>query len=622
MASTPFTYQGASYVIDDQGQITTAQGTPLNGPLQGDVGLWQAAATAQNAPTTPAAPGALPTTPPRAATPVAPTQLASGGDATALPPQSPLPPARAPTPAAPAAPAALPTTPPRIGVGSDAGGRAQLKSINDQIAPLLAKQGTPDGLSSAETTLLSSLNGRAATVADAIAKAEATPASDIIGTPTASDQYIMHRVPAGTVLPDGTTTAADTVRTEINPTWDHTTTGTKTVQVGNHMVVVTPPTPAAIAADPSAGPTTTVAYTDTDAQRIADGNLAVSQSNAKVSAAAQAATAYASQVQADLATRVSNGEDAASVRAEQAQKATELHQAWVEADGDARRASSDVAAYNTERHQTAQDTLGQAQLAQTATAQAAQDATARRGQDIGQQTSQYSTDAASKTARMNAGNTLLQNSLSALAEINKALPPGSALAGQALEGMMRYGQKFLEGMANGSPAPEDAAAKALAAKTTPAAPGSTTAPGEPIIDPNAQPRADAATAITDPTTGLAAPGTAGTVAPGSPNYAGNSTPSFMLGAGPGAVNTGGPPAPAASPPPPPPDFAAQALGNPALGPQAAPPPSPAPTAPDQSAALAAQNAASHQQTMLAPDGSPFATPADVARIQAARGGAM
>lgn len=565
-----FDYKGTRYRIDDQGTIVQQSGAswiPVASAAAADVGLQQAAAAADQGAAAPAAPAAAAPaapTPPAAAPGVSSDYSVHQTGTTSTVP--------------PATPADTSKGPPRVSAAlreEQASVQKQLDAANKRVA---ANGGDP---TPADASLISSLNARLATITQNITVADQKDATSgpgsIIGTPSPTDKYILRRNPDGT----------DTVITEENPIWDKKTEKPQIATIGNHVVAV------------GNDGTVTVAYDDRDAQALAQRQTAVGEKNAATSAAAQATNDFAARAKADLDARVSRGEDAASIRAEQAQQLTELHDAWVRADGDRRAAQQELDSYNAERHATARDTHDQQQLTQTAELQKMQDATTRYGYDKNAETSRYATDKSAESsryatdvgaanARLQAGGAYLSNALQTLASINDKLPPGSALAGEALEGMLKYGQRFLEGM-QGLPAKPG--------EPAPGASGATSAPGAgPPIDPTAP----IATQVGVNPQGTAQYQDYGQVlkdmaASQMPN---SSFPAVGVQAQSQSPN-------------PEPDMGAF-FSNALAG--AAPAPAAVPDNGDQAAAMmAAQNAAQHQANMAA-DGTPYARPGDVARI--------
>jgi hypothetical protein len=381
--------------------------------------------------------------------------------------------------------ATAPAAPPATGPGSAIDLRKQQQQVQQQLDDLqaaIAKRDAaagPDdatGARPSEASQINALNTRLGTLTTAIAAAEArvAPTSTVIAGNSPTDKFIVRQNPDNTVSADP------------NPNWDGKTGAPQVVQNGDKTLTVSP------------DGKVTVAYTNQDAQDLATRQTSVAEANAKTAAAAQAATEAASKAATDLATRVSNGEDAASVRAEQAQQLSELHDAWVRADGDARTQQAALTAYNTERHQTAADQLGQAQLKATQDAQAAQDATSRRGQDLGQQQSQLAaqtstantassnatslaTNAASNRASMQnaaigAGGGYAGNVMSLLAQLNKDAPPGSSAVGNMLIPLLAVGQEFFKRLAGDANATPEAAAAAVPPQAAAAITQAPTAP--------------------------------------------------------------------------------------------------------------------------------------------------
>jgi hypothetical protein len=342
-------------------------------------------------------------------------------------PPPPALPATPPTPAAPAAP------PPTTGPGSatqlrteQAAVQKQLDDLQDRITK--RQQSDPEaGPTNSENTLIASLNTRLATLAQNITTAEAK-APQVVGGGSPTDKFIVRQNPDGTL------------DTQPNPNWDGKSEKPQTISAGNRIFNV------------GTDGKVTVAYTDTDAQGLAQRQTATAEQNARTAAAAQAAQAYAENARVDLERRVSNGEDAASIRAEQAQKLQELHQNWVEADGDARRAAEDLRDYNTNRHQDAADQLGQDQLEQTRQWQAMQDATARRGQDLTQSTAQAQIRSSLANQRLSSGTQYMGNTMDMLSRLNAAVQPGSGAVADMLIPLMNLGQSFFSQLGGlGSP---------------------------------------------------------------------------------------------------------------------------------------------------------------------------
>jgi hypothetical protein len=378
-------------------------------------------------------------------------------------PASPTNPLPVPTTLPTAPPGAAPGPTPASGQGSAAELRkerdrvsAQLDKVQAQIERMTADD--PDVPVPPEVTnQVTALNNRIATLTEQITQAEARGPSVISGG-SPQDKYIIRAAPDGTIMTD-----PSTGQPPLNPNWDGKTDKPQVANVGTHIVTV------------GTDGNVTVAYTDTDAQALASRQTAVAETQARVAAAAQETTAAASRATTELAERVSRGEDAASVRAQQAQDLAALHQKWVEADGDARRAQEQLRDYQTERHQTAADTLGRDQLTATATAQQMQDATTRRGQDVGQAqavannlTTQRGQDinerttlrgqdigartqAADRSAqtrtslanqRLSTGAQYMSNVLGMMAQLNRDAPPGSSAVGNMLGPLLDVGKQY------------------------------------------------------------------------------------------------------------------------------------------------------------------------------------
>jgi hypothetical protein len=397
------------------------------------------------------------------------------------------PPAAAPLPATPPVAAAPAAPPPTTGPGSATQLRTEQAAVQKQLDELQAKiakraQDDPkdEGPLPSENTLIASLNTRLATLAQNITTAEAkTP--QVVGGGSPTDKFIVRQNPDGTL------------DTQPNPNWDGKSDKPQTISAGNRIFNVAP------------DGKVTVAYTDQDAQGLAQRQTATAEQNARTAAAAQAAQAYAENARVDLETRVSNGEDAASVRAEQALKLQELHQNWVEADGDARRAAEDLRDYNTNRHQDAADQLGQDQLEQTRQWQAMQDATSRRGQDIGQQTAQAQIRSSLANQRLSSGTQYMGNTMDMLSRLNAAVQPGSGAVADMLIPLMNLGQSFFSRL-GGLDTPES-----IIGGTNGQATGPTTTP------PGTLPTEQQAAAAPLPTVGAPAPLPAATPTGASPD---------------------------------------------------------------------------------------------------------
>lgn len=270
-----------------------------------------------------------------------------------------------------------------------------------------------------------------------------------------------------------------------NPIWDGKDYPAEAIQSfpsGNHVFTF----------DPSSGHLT-LAYTDDDAKEIQSRTLAVAQANAATAKAKAEADASAEASRVKIEEAVMRGEDANSIRAQAQLDLNSKVAVWQNSIEQAKVAQTSLDSYNTERHANAKDRLSTddynekvraakateaynaAKLASDEKTAATTAATTMRGQDVQASGTKYAADVGAVTARMNAANSMLQAGMTQLAEINKYLPPGSDLAGKALEGLMRYGQKFLAESAGpnptmpGAPSLESYGLPGLGGPTKPAA---------------------------------------------------------------------------------------------------------------------------------------------------------
>lgn len=586
MAATPFIYQGQGYQIDENGTILAAGGSRIPPGLLADPAFQAAGAAAQNPSGT-----TLTATPPRATA----SQMAAGGAAEDQPPGRPLPPVTAPGVPQPAAAPAIPATPPRSGIGSDVTNRAQLKSVQDELDNM--KPANDDGsYSNAQMTQRTALTARATAISASISKNEQPPTTNIVSGTAAPDQeFIVTEDPAnpGQFLKQPNPAADPALVAAAKAKGG----GVETHIVGNNMIRISP--------DGSVSSS----VVNAQAQANDDLQARAQATSAAASAANAEANAFAAKSKATIDGMVARGEDAASVRADLQRQSEEIHARATEAIAAATAAQQALDSANVERHANVRDQQAAEAATQLAKDNAQRSTDTRYGYDTSAASSKYASDTSAKsaayTAKLSAATNLYQNSLSALAEVNKALPPGSDLAGKALEGMLAYGTKFLNGFAGGGGTDPTQTSGIDPSKDV------VPPPGAPVVDPYAgQPspwqRADANQTAPDPTTGLAPPGAAGTVPVDAPNYLGMTapTPSYMLGAGTGPVNSG---VSAERP------SASFMLGA-------------GPGAVNTGSDLAAANQAAHQANMAAPttalhpDGSPIAGPADVARVFGRVGG--
>jgi hypothetical protein len=597
VAQTPFSYLGQNYTIDDYGSIRTDGGllvpnAQANIPLQqaGIAAVAAASPTGANAtgavqPTVVAPPadgtgtaaGGLPATPPRTGGLSAGASVhQTGTDSLTVPPKT------APV---------VPATPPRSGIGSDVTNRAQRDKLQTQLDQAMAAVDPTAGPTNAQATMIAALNTRISGLTTEISTNEKPKATNVIsGTATPSDEFIVTEDPdhPGQFIKKPNPGADPALVAAAKQTRKP-----ETHIVGNNIVT--------IGADGSMDSTQVNAQAQANEDLVAQAQA----TSAAASAANAAANKFAAESKAKIDAMVAAGTDAASERAAAQQEYDRLHQLWLEADGAAKTAQTQLDSANAERHATIKDTQTDTAEADRVAAEKQTSIDTRYGYDTQATTSKYASDTSAKsaayTAKLTAATNLYQNSLSALAEINKTLPPGSDLAGKALEGMLAYGTKFLNGFAGGGGTDPAATSgvdpkKPMPTVTTPAPDLVTQADSTGGTNAALPPwsRADTAMTTPDPNTGLAPPGAAGTVSRDDPRYVGTD-PAVMSGnqvfsglaQGTGPIDTG-------------------AASNDALTQQ-----------------LMAGNTAVHQATVaapvapapptLSPDGSPYASPEDVAR---------
>lgn len=380
----------------------------------------------------------------------------------------------------------LPTAPPgspKYGPGSATELRRQQEQVQKQLDDLLARIAARDqqhageedytpGPRESEQKAIDALNTRLTTLAQNIQAAESRVPT-VIGGNDPSEKFIVRQNPDGTI------------DTSLNPNWDHKAEKAQTISMGNRIFTVSPEGKV------------TVAYTDQDAADLAQRQTNVAEKNAATAAAAQATNDYATRARVELEERVSKGEDAASVRAEQALELQRLHQEWVQADGDARRAQEELRDYETNRHNTATEKLSQDQLQATREFQKQQDETLRRGQDLQQQQAQMQARTSLANQRLSTGAGYTGNVLSTLAQLNRDAPPGSSAIGEMLLPLLTLGQNFFSAL-GGLDSPESiVAGQGAAAAGQPAA-----AAANPVIPgtavPGVTPAAAAAQAASTP----------------------------------------------------------------------------------------------------------------------------
>jgi hypothetical protein len=253
----------------------------------------------------------------------------------------------------------------------------------------------------------------------------------------------------------------------LNPNWDGTEPNKpQQVTIGNHVILV------------GNDGKVTHAYTDEDAKNLADRQTSVSEATARVAAARQKTDELVANAEIELKRRKDAGEDAESIRLQQDQDLRKFHNEWLHADGDRKAALDELRDYNTERHNTALETLKKEELDNTKAWQAAQDATTQRGQDITSRGQDLTAEAAKATTRaslanqrLSTGGSYMGNVLSTLAQLNKDVAPGSGAVGEMLGPLLGLGQKFFgdlgglpsnEDVLGGAPSPAAAAQAALA----------------------------------------------------------------------------------------------------------------------------------------------------------------
>lgn len=372
----------------------------------------------------------------------------------------------APQPTAGPTAATLPATAPRANpyqAQIDAN-RTEYNDIQKKVAEINALP--PDELV-AYASLLNSYTSRLNQLDTANAKmTEPVKSSVISGTVTPDQEWIVQDDGRG---------APDSITVTKNKAWDGTkSTKFTTASAGGKMFVI----------DQATGELKTT-YGDADAQALANRNTAVSEANARVAQQNANLDDFATKARVEIEQAVGQGKDAASVRAQKQLELNEIFQKWQQADGDVKRAQTALDSYNVDRHAEAKDRLGTQSYEETVrnnkateeharqtallTAQTSREATAAgmRNADVSQAGTKYAADVGATTARLQAANSLLQNGMSMLADINKTLPPGSDLAGRALEGLMQYGQKFMTGMAGPAPTMPGAASYADMVKGMP-----------------------------------------------------------------------------------------------------------------------------------------------------------
>jgi hypothetical protein len=527
--------------------------------------------------------------------------------------------------------------------------QAQLKAIEERVAARDAENaGDPDytpGPRQAEQQSINALNTRIASVVQAITTAEARGPQQL--SAPADQQFIVRQLPSGAL--------------EVTPNqnWDGRTKKSTTGTIGNKVYTV------------DQDGKITIAYTDTDAQELAGRQTAVAEANQKLAEARAKTEDFIARAKLDLEERVARGEDAASIRAQQAQDLGALHQEWVRADGDARRQSEALRDYNTTRHQDAADTLARDQLEQTQRWQAEQAAISREqlaaqreAAQQGVRTAQMQTQANLTNQRLQSGSGYMSNVLNMLQQMNQTVDPGSSAIASMLMPLLNVGRGFFEQLGGLTPTADVLATGTSPAAATPApasvAPAALPPPGTPapVVAPAPAPAPVAATpaAVEDDflhrirsrlnqdvadqgiqrgvwpsfDVGGVVPGPPGapmpaivhggeTILPTNQPETGGQPPVVQFLTSLAALLTGAGSSGAPPPPAPPAGIndpaaalagqAAAAVG--AMPAAAANPMLPGSAAPGVPPAAAAAEASARP---LAPDGSPYATPADVERI--------
>lgn len=383
------------------------------------------------------------------------------------------PPAAAP---APAAAAPLPTTPPVAKALSGSGSALELrkfrdaeqKTIDDLLAKIAARDAArvpdaqgemPDaGPTTSEQKLIDNARTRVAKYNDDITSAEQKQPSTISGQ-GAKDKYIIQTV-NGVILTD-----PDTGKAPLNPNWDGTEpkAGTTFNMGGGKIVNIAP------------DGTPTWTYTDEDAKRLADNQDKLATAASKLAESRAATEDFATRARVAIEQAVANGEDASSVRQQMATEGTLLHNQWVRDDGDYRRIHGEWQDYQTERHNTASETLEREKFEQTKEQQARQDLTTQRGQDLTKQAADATTRASLANQRLSSGGAYAGNVMSTLAQLNKDVAPGSSAVGDMLAPLLNVGQSFFNNL-GGLPTPETVLG-AGAPATAPAAGGANTPVG-------------------------------------------------------------------------------------------------------------------------------------------------
>ena len=318
------------------------------------------------------------------------------------------------------------------------------RDILARIAKRLAE--SPDIPQTAnETKEIQDIDNEIARTTQLIATAENKPANSQVSAPP-TQKHIVSIDSNGQVVRDKDGNIPQ------NPNWDGKSEGPTQVTIGHQIVNV------------DKDGKVTWAYTNEDAKKLADAQQKVNETNAATAAAAQATTDFATRARVELEERVAKGETAAEIRAEQAQKATELHNAWVRASGNRQSARAELADYNTNRHNQALIDLDKDKVAQLREKQKAEDETSRRGQDLTKQAQDATVKAQLANQRLASGASYMGNVLSTMSELNKTVQPGSDAVAQMLPGLLNLGEAFFSKL-GGLPGDVTTNAAAAAQKT-------------------------------------------------------------------------------------------------------------------------------------------------------------
>jgi hypothetical protein len=359
---------------------------------------------------------------------------------------------------------------PKFGAGSATQLRtaraAVQKQYDDKMAAIAARDAAavPDasgempekGPSKSEQTQLDNYLTLIAKYDSEIADAEGKQPTQVSGG-TSKDKYVV-QTQNGIVITD-----PKTGKPPLNPNWDGTEpTRGQNLTVGGKIVNIAP------------DGTVTVAYTDEDAQNLANRQTNVAEANQRLLDAKQKTDDFATRARVAIEQAAANGEDAESVLKKMATEGTLLHNEWVRADGDYRRMHTEWVDYQTERHNIAKETLDRDIFENTKENQSRQDETSRRGQDLVKQAADASTRSSLANQRLSSGQAYAGNVMSTLAALNKDVAPGSSAVGDMLAPLLNVGQSFFSQM-GGMPTPEtvlgQGATPAAAAAIGPAADG-------------------------------------------------------------------------------------------------------------------------------------------------------